>query len=452
MKKLLIFFTIMLTSSLLYSAGFVEEFRSKPGRRPPLSRLMGDASAEPNGNIQDLNGNGSPDLPMMNRDEEDAYLAVYDGKTRESILKISLENRDISRFVGFFKFYDKPNRVYEATHLLAVTAGTNPMDVILMDLESGQVDLKLQNIKPIVMADLDGDSRLELVYGDVNARQVVMIGWEENTAKAASEHKPEEWNIAAGPGDYSLRLKYESDPNMILAYDASFVDKMSRWDVNGDGPSDIVMLMENDDSQVTGMLIRSGQNQDIAWEFKFPKEHLPELQKDFHGFYDVNADGTKEALFGRRTLVSMQKSVHTVNKKFEILAVHDLDNDGYDDLVGRGLEKNTVQVWGSGVGTHVSNEQLRSAGFYLHDNYPNPFNPKTTIHYSLSRPAHVTLTIYDARGRQVRRFDQRFQSVGEYTVSWNGRDDRGRIVPSGTYFYQLDTGDFNQSRHMILLK
>ncbi len=90
-------------------------------------------------------------------------------------------------------------------------------------------------------------------------------------------------------------------------------------------------------------------------------------------------------------------------------------------------------------------------------NYPNPFNPETWIPYRLGKDAEVTLTIYDARGDVVRRFDLGYQPAGAYetrsrAVYWNGTNDFGETVANGVYFYSLSTNDYNHTRKATILK
>lgn len=91
-------------------------------------------------------------------------------------------------------------------------------------------------------------------------------------------------------------------------------------------------------------------------------------------------------------------------------------------------------------------------GFLLAQNYPNPFNPETTIRYSLPRADYVKLTVYNSLGQVVRTLVDRRQSAGEYSVHWQGTGENGQAVGSGVYFYQIEAGEFRQSRRMILLK
>lgn len=86
-------------------------------------------------------------------------------------------------------------------------------------------------------------------------------------------------------------------------------------------------------------------------------------------------------------------------------------------------------------------------------NYPNPFNPSTSIEYELAEPAMVTLRVLDLAGRQVRTLvSGRFLPEGRHQAVWRGRDDAGRMAPGGVYFVQLDAGEVKQSMRVTLLK
>ena len=86
-------------------------------------------------------------------------------------------------------------------------------------------------------------------------------------------------------------------------------------------------------------------------------------------------------------------------------------------------------------------------------NYPNPFNPTTAISYTVPAPgAEVRLTIYDLAGREVRTLVAGAEQGGEHVAVWHGRDDAGRVVGSGVYFYRLVVGDKSIERKMVMLK
>jgi len=88
----------------------------------------------------------------------------------------------------------------------------------------------------------------------------------------------------------------------------------------------------------------------------------------------------------------------------------------------------------------------------LKDNYPNPFNPVTKIDYLLSETGHVSLEIYNVKGQLVRTIISGTQEKGSYSESWDGSDDSNISVSSGIYFYKLNTGNYNKTKKMILMK
>jgi len=88
----------------------------------------------------------------------------------------------------------------------------------------------------------------------------------------------------------------------------------------------------------------------------------------------------------------------------------------------------------------------------LAQNRPNPFRRSTTISYRIPAPTEVSLEIFDVRGRRVRTLlDGQHREAGDWSVSWDSRDDAGRIAPAGTYFYRLRANGATQSRKMTVL-
>ena len=92
--------------------------------------------------------------------------------------------------------------------------------------------------------------------------------------------------------------------------------------------------------------------------------------------------------------------------------------------------------------------------FSLAQNSPNPFNPSTTISYSVPEgtSVQVTLKVYDIRGRLVRTLVDEVRQPGTYSVFWDGKDEAGCQVSSGVYLYRMQARDFVQTRKMVLLK
>ena len=90
--------------------------------------------------------------------------------------------------------------------------------------------------------------------------------------------------------------------------------------------------------------------------------------------------------------------------------------------------------------------------FKLYQNYPNPFSNQTTLKYDVAEATSVKIYIYNTLGQLVKTIDQGENSVGIYTVEWDGKNDDGDTLSSGVYFYQLRTKDFNKTMKMLLVK
>ena len=92
------------------------------------------------------------------------------------------------------------------------------------------------------------------------------------------------------------------------------------------------------------------------------------------------------------------------------------------------------------------------ADFVLQPNYPNPFNPATTIAFRIAETVRVTLTVYDLTGRRVATLVDGSLPPGRHSVRWEGKNDRGESVASGTYLYRLQAGERVRARTMTLAR
>lgn len=97
------------------------------------------------------------------------------------------------------------------------------------------------------------------------------------------------------------------------------------------------------------------------------------------------------------------------------------------------------------------NENLTTP-LMLNGNYPNPFNPSTTLKYDLSERSDVSMIIYDGAGREVTTLLNQILQPGHYETPWNGRDVQGRQLTSGIYFAKLQAGDHSSVVKMVFLR
>ncbi len=92
------------------------------------------------------------------------------------------------------------------------------------------------------------------------------------------------------------------------------------------------------------------------------------------------------------------------------------------------------------------------ADYQLLQNFPNPFNPETLISYSIPQNGHVTLQVYNTMGQKIRTLVNEYKNAGMFSVIWDGRNDGGLNVSSGTYIYVMKSGDMTMKRKAVLLR
>ncbi|KAA3606210.1 MAG: T9SS C-terminal target domain-containing protein [Calditrichaeota bacterium] len=90
--------------------------------------------------------------------------------------------------------------------------------------------------------------------------------------------------------------------------------------------------------------------------------------------------------------------------------------------------------------------------YILSQNYPNPFNPTTTINYNIAKEGFASLKIFNILGQEVKSLVSKNIQAGSHSIVWNGTDNFNRKVSSGVYFYKLTSGDFTQTKKLLLLK
>ena len=88
----------------------------------------------------------------------------------------------------------------------------------------------------------------------------------------------------------------------------------------------------------------------------------------------------------------------------------------------------------------------------LFQNFPNPFNPSTTIRFTVAAKSPVELLIFNVQGQRVRTLVAETKPAGKYLVLWDGRNERGKLVATGVYFYRLRVGPYLSVKKMLLIK
>ena len=262
-------------------------------------------------------------------------------------------------------------------------------------------------------------------------------------------------------------MKFDSGPGFRLPVllDSIATSFRDRLDLNGDGnPEMVLRRLDEMDNPVEMVVVDVAAGGQEIWTLAFRdiSAGLGSGVVGLMGFFDINADGIKEAVFRSRDSlaifpVDFTGGKHSTDDPFVLparrAAVLDLDGDGFLEVIIENRDTRSVQVWGgSGTGT-ATEDDIARALLHLAQSYPNPFRQSTTIDYTVEQAAPVTLDIYDLLGRRVRRLvEAAQQGPGPHRAVWDGRDDSGTPVSSGTYFYRLRVGDAVTSKQAIRVK
>jgi hypothetical protein len=169
---------------------------------------------------------------------------------------------------------------------------------------------------------------------------------------------------------------------------------------------------------------------------------------DYYTTVDHSAGPNERITSGaiaRHRFISSEWSTHTMyiccNKPKNSITLDDYVND----VLSRPLPPGVYP-------TKVQTTQQQPNDFLLSANYPNPFNPATTIEFNLSKTGPVSLVILDVHGREVKTLYNGRAAAGRHSVAWDGTDDAGQDVSSGIYFYQLASSAGIETRTMSLIR
>ena len=151
--------------------------------------------------------------------------------------------------------------------------------------------------------------------------------------------------------------------------------------------------------------------------------------------------------FDDNPLVSVRCYVESPFENEDALYFGGFDPNGYTSTNNAWIYK---RIWN--ILDIFRQESLSVIDYKVHNNFPNPFNPVTTLCYDLPEDAMVNITIYDMMGRVVSNLVSSQQNAGYKSVQWNATNNEGQPVSAGLYLYTIQAGNFRQTKKMVLLK
>jgi len=193
--------------------------------------------------------------------------------------------------------------------------------------------------------------------------------------------------------------------------------------------------------------------------------HPDTLNIQYKSGDDLPIQWTHSGAIGDEVMIELYK-----NGQFNFLITDNTENDGeyiwpipieqdtssaYRIKV-TALSDDTILDWSNNPfsilkDTGVENNPIPRTN-QLYGNYPNPFNPETTVRYQIAQSTNVQVTIYNILGEKVKTLINAVQNEGQHEIQWKGRNDQGQGVASGVFIVELKAGEFTQRQKVMLIR
>ncbi len=359
-------------------------------------------------------------------------------------------------------------------------------------------DIQAQlGLKTITCGDFDGDGDYDLVFSSWGAGQDNLWGVMYNLGNR--EFSEPEWfecpSQAVNAGFYELECRdlddngfddiivYTNPETHIYYSDGNFfeLDSLNCYAPNGglvsedydnDSDYDIIITHWPGGTQSHFLIYENlGDQQynlhDVTYDNLWGQPISVDINGD--GLDDIVNVGNIYGIGIFYNIGNMQfdevvyEPVVSYGENYFRSSFSDFDDNGTQDvaIIRYGIEENNLTIlYNDGEGNFLEepvsaeNHQIQITKYHL-TNYPNPFNPSTTISFNLTAglrettPEQAEMIIYNLKGQQIRKYSI-FNN--QFSIVWDGTDENNQLESSGIYFYKLKAGDFSQTRKMILLK
>ncbi len=427
--------------------------------------------------MADLNGNGTMDIVVASR--TGIVTAIQTDGT--PIFSLQTDTQHInSPIIGDIDGSGNPDiivsgldrKIYAFDHLGNLKSGF-PVQL------SGSIPSEM------AVANIDGEPGMEIIAGSGNGMLYVikgdgsnMDGWPVQLEGSVTGAPTVLDNGRISCGTSSFIYLLEADGSIVFQrpINANIAGGIVLSDMSGNNQLELIAVTS------TGMLYvldqsgndRPGFPVNIGEYFTCPPI-IADLDGD--NYYDIVLQSYMNSVFIIRNNGQEMPGFPfpTAFNGATPATLVDFDDDGYFKLVAgfsHGIlmvnlrkQSNGRTPWtvyrgslsrqGSYASTgFVSNDDLIQAplAMNLHQNYPNPFNPQTTIKYDIPAKSFVQLSIYNLKGQLVKNLVRENKEAGRHSLIWNGKDESGRSVGSGIYYYRLETKGNTQTRKMLLIK
>mgnify|MGYP000029361496 FL=1 len=319
---------------------------------------------------------------------------------------------------------------------------------VLLDAENdGDLDLYLGNIGELVIND-------ELYLNDGNG----YFSLQPNAVFT-------EYDSIPGVVFQVLSTDFNNDTfdDILLIY--------KRWDSYDYRYADLKLLLNSGDTTFLDAsfgIIENDWYEQLYYPFLFSIERITTA--------DLNNDGFMDFILGEPFTVYMNNGQAVFTQQTDIIPFEemgwdywggwypdfamftnvipgDMDGDLDTDLFLSNYGEPLFVLYNPSNELNI-NESMQNIDteYNIHQNYPNPFNPVTTLQYNLPVNGLVSIIIYNILGKEVKTLVNTTQDAGYKSVNWNATNNYGKPVSAGVYLYQIQAGEFVQTRKMVLLK
>jgi len=251
------------------------------------------------------------------------------------------------------------------------------------------------------------------------------------------------------PGDYDITcvapLYLDAEElGFTIVEGLNILDFSMLWSEIDVSVTELICYLPPDETEIQYFTITNDGPGDL--EYNITVEYTDELTRPENSLGEFsNSSGT---IPGNGGTVEVQVPFNSAGLNVgDVLTanilIHNNSNYGGDYVI-------PVTLYVVSVGTE---EDLSVLYTKLGGNYPNPFNPSTTISFETTNSHELSrIEIYNLKGEKVKQLVSEQLPAGQHSVVWDGRDDSGKSVSSGIYFYKLKTGNYEKTKKMILLK
>ncbi len=391
--------------------------------------------------IADLDGNGSLEIIAVSQARE-LVILNSDGTTYSDTYPLNINESALA-----------PSAVGDVNNdgTLDIVVATTSSNLHVFDSSTGAeltgfpVNYDSYSLTGPTLTQLDDDANMEIIVastatGEVHAYDDDGSVIFERTLDDQVKTSPVVGKVNGTVGEaqivvisnagtvYVMDENGNDIPNFPVSVDANVESSPILAGLNGAG--DATIIFGDNDGNLHGIKWNGQENINFPMAFESSIKSSPSVG-------DLDGDGQMDVVFAD------QYSIYDLDLKYG------LGND--DSIYYRG---DIARTGSRGYLIVDNDDQVVKpiVANVLHNAYPNPFNPETTLSFELKAASDATLEVFNIKGQKVNTLVERRLSKGSHTVVWSGDDKNGNTVPSGIYFYKLTAGNETLTKKAVLMK